>query len=268
MTDVTTEADALPPTEATPAETAEAAVAPAEPKAPRQARGGRGGQRGAGGKGQSGNSGPKGPKGPKSPQGAPGNAGARKPHPILERLFALYPNMFGARFRPLKLGVFQELMALHGEEFKKDELKLALGQHARSTRYLEAVASGDKRHDLQGNPVEDLAPEHVHHAILEVHKRRQARSKDDLRPQLRQRMVRAIEASGLDREAYTAIARSNDETANAVLEEAFAEIAGRAAKREAMGRAYQASGRSVAAFAEMYGLDAAEVQRMVGGGKA
>jgi ProP effector len=252
MTEAMPEADALSPTEATLAQPAAPAApaALAAAKAPRQARGGRGGHRGPAAK------------------AAPANAGARKPHPILERLFALYPNMFGARFRPLKLGVFQELMALHGEEFKKDELKLALGQHARSTRYLEAVASGDKRHDLQGNPVEDLAPEHIHHAILEVHKRRQARSKDDLRPQLRQRMVRAIEASGLDREAYTAIARSNDETANAVLEEAFAEIGAGAAKREAMGRAFEASGRSVAAFAEMYGLDAAEVQRMVGGDKA
>ena len=91
---------------------------------------------------------------------------------MLERLFELYPKMFGARFLPLKLGVFQELMALHPDEFKKEELKLALGQHARSTRYLEAVASGEKRHDLNGEPVEDVAPEHVHHAIVEVFRRR------------------------------------------------------------------------------------------------
>jgi hypothetical protein len=77
---------------------------------------------------------------------------------VLERLFQLYPKMFGARFLPLKLGVYQELLALHPDEFKKEDLKVALGVHARSTRYLESVAAGHKRHDLNGNPVEDVAP--------------------------------------------------------------------------------------------------------------
>ena len=183
----------------------------------------------------------------------------RQPSPVLERLFELYPKMFGARFLPLKLGVFQELMAAHPDEFKKDELKLALGQHARSTRYLEAVASGEKRHSLQGEPVEDVAPEHVHHAILEVFRRRQARSKEDLRPWLRARFMRAIEASGLSREEYTARAGAMDEAMAAVLDQAFAELAESAAKREALRRAFQASGRSAEEFAEMYGLDLAVV---------
>jgi sRNA-binding protein len=185
----------------------------------------------------------------------------RKVHPVLERLFELYPKMFGARFLPLKLGVYQELLALHGDEFKREDLKLALGLHARSTRYLEAVAAGHKRHDLQGEPVEDVAPEHVHHAILEVFRRRQGRSPDDLRPQLRERLIAAIEASGLAREDYMGIVRTQDETANAVLDEAFAELGTRSAKREALLRAFEASGRTVAEFAEMYGMSPDEVGR-------
>src|SRR3954462_13508657 len=113
------------------------------------------------------------------PRGAKqGNAPrpARKVHPVLEKLFELYPKMFGARFLPLKLGVFHDLMAQHPDLFKKEDLKVALGLHARSTRYLEAVAAGHQRHDLQGVPVEPVAPEHVHHAILEVFKRRHSRS--------------------------------------------------------------------------------------------
>ncbi|MBT2304106.1 prop effector [Variovorax paradoxus] len=185
----------------------------------------------------------------------------RKVNPVLERLFELYPKMFGARFLPLKLGVFQDLLALHPDEFKKEDLKIALGLHARSTRYLEAVAAGEKRHDLNGVPVEDVAPEHVHHAILEVFRRRQARTADDLRPQLRARLIEAIEASGLSREEYMLVVRSNDEVSNAVLDEAFAELGARTAKREALLRAFEASGRSVAEFAEMYGMDPAEVGR-------
>jgi len=185
----------------------------------------------------------------------------RPPHPVLQRLFELYPKMFGARFLPLKLGVFQELLALHPEDFKKEELKLALGLHARSTRYLESIAAGEKRHDLKAEPVEDVAPEHVHHAILEVFRRRQARSREDLRPWLRERLVVAIERSGLSREAYSERVPSQDPLSVQSLQEAFAEAGDRAARREALRRAFEASGRTPVEFAEMYGMDPATVEQ-------
>lgn len=178
---------------------------------------------------------------------------------MLERLFELYPKLFGARFLPLKLGVYQELLALHGDEFKKEDLKLAMGLHARSTRYLEAVAAGEKRHGLDGEPVEDVAPEHVHHAVMEVFRRRQARSREDLRPWLLARLVAAIEASGLTREAYAERVPVQEPQAVAALDEAFAAVAERVARREALLRAYEASGRTVEDFASMYGMDLAQV---------
>ena len=196
-------------------------------------------------------------------------ARARKVHPALEKLFELYPNLFGARFLPLKLGVFQDLLEKHPDDFKKDELKVALGLHARSTRYLEAVAAGHPRHDLDGTVVEPVAPEHVHHAILELHRRRAQRSGEDLRPQLVARIARAVEASGLDREAYAVLVRSRDEETNAVLDEALAELAREGAKREALLRAFEASGRSSEhEFAEMYGMDADEVARTLARARA
>ena len=195
---------------------------------------------------------------------------ARKVHPALEKLFELYPHMFGARFLPLKLGVFQDLLEKHPDDFKKDELKVALGLHARSTRYLEAVAAGLARHDLDGNVVEPVAPEHVHHAILELHRRRAQRNPgEDLRPQLVARIARAVEASGLDREAYAVLVRSRDEETNAVLDEALAELGRQAAKREALLRAFEASGRdSEQVFAEMYGMNAEEVARTLARARA
>lgn len=185
----------------------------------------------------------------------------RKVNPVLERLFELHPKLFGARFVPLKLGVYEDLLARHPDAFKPEELKIAMGQHARSTRYLEAVAAGHPRHDLDGNPVEPVAPEHVHHAILELHRRRAQRTGEDLRPQLVTRIARAIENSGLDREAYAVLVRSRDEKANAVVDEALAELAAQAAKREALLRAFEASGRSEQEFADMYGMKPGEVAR-------
>lgn len=193
------------------------------------------------------------------PQGQPQRT--REVHPALEKLFELYPQLFGAQFLPLKLGAFQDLLAAHPEAFKKDELKVALGLHARSTRYLECVAAGHPRHNLQGEPVEPVAPEHVHHAIMEVFRRRQARSKEDLRPYVRARLIEAIEASGLNREAYAECIRTQDEVSTALLDEAFAELAAQAAKREALKRAFEASGKTVEQFADMYGMAPADVAR-------
>jgi ProP effector len=195
------------------------------------------------------------------PQGQPQRT--REVHPVLQKLFELYPKLFGAHFLPLKLGVFQDLLAAHPEAFKKDELKIALGLHARSTRYLECVAAGYPRHDLQGEPVEPVAPEHVHHAIMEVFRRRQARSKEDLRPYVRAQLIEAIEASGLSRDDYAGCIRTQDDVSIALLDEAFAELAAQAAKREALMRAFEASGKTEAEFADMYGMNPVEVGRML-----
>ena len=187
----------------------------------------------------------------------------REVHPVLQHLFALYPKMFGAQFLPLKLGIFQDLLALHPEVFKRDELKVALGLHARSTRYLESVAAGHARHDLNGEPVEPVAPEHVHHAIMEVFRRRQARSNQDLRPYARAQLIEAIEASGLSREDYLLCIRQQDEVSVALLDDVFSQLAEQAAKRDALLRVFEASGKTVAEFADMYGMDPDEVSRTV-----
>ncbi len=208
--------------------------------------------------------GPRGPQGAapqRQPQQQQPARPQRKASPVLERLFELYPQLFGARFVPLKLGVYEDLLARHPEDFKTEDLKVAMGQHARSTRYLESVAAGHPRHDLDGNALDPVAPEHVHHAILELHRRRSQRTEEDLRPQLVTRIARAIENSGLDREAYAVLVRSRDEKANAVVDEALAELAAQAAKREALLRAFEASGRGEQEFADMYGMKPGEVTR-------
>ena len=98
---------------------------------------------------------------------------------------------------------------------------------------------------------------------VEVFRRRHARSNEDLRPKLRQRMVQAFEASGLSAVDYATLVRSKDDEANALLDEALAEAQARSAKNEALQRAYASSGKSVDAFADMYGLDPQAVARLL-----
>ncbi|MBX3588010.1 MAG: Fertility inhibition FinO [Ramlibacter sp.] len=193
----------------------------------------------------------------------PAKARAARSLPVLEQLAALYPALFGETFLPLKRGIFQDLLDAQPGVLAAETLKDALAFHTRSTRYLTAVAAGLQRHDLQGQPVEAMAPEHVHHALLEVFRRRQGRTPDDLRPKLRARIAQAFEASGLAREDYAQRVRGRDEAANTLLDEALAEVAARAAREEALLRAFEASGEPVEAFAGMYGLEPRAAARML-----
>jgi ProP effector len=183
--------------------------------------------------------------------------------PVLQKLFELYPHLFGNTFLPLKLGTYQDLMAAHPEVFQKDSLKAALGFHARSTRYLQCVVSGKKRHDLQGNPGDDVAPEHVYVSLLQLFSRRQAKSKVDLRSQFRTQLIDAFVASGLSRQEYQLRVQTNEAEATLLLEEALAEYDAKSAKQTALKRAFESSGKSAAEFAEMYGLELTDVEKML-----
>jgi len=198
---------------------------------------------------------------PRTPAAA--RKAARPVHPLLHKLFELYPRLFGARFLPLKIGVFEDLVAAHPQDLPAAELKVALGLHTRSTRYIEAVASGLARHDLQGRPVEPVAPEHVHHAILELYRRRSGRAPEQARERAVAQLADAIEASGLSREDYRERFTSPDDNVHAMLEDALSKVAQRGARREALQNAFKASGKTVAEFADMYGLDLKEAKELL-----
>jgi len=180
--------------------------------------------------------------------------------PVLEKLFELYPQLFGQRFVPLKLGVFQDLLAAHPDVLAKDTLKLALGVHTRSTRYLQCVAQGLPRHDLQGQAVDPVAPEHVLLSIVELYHRRQARAPEDLLPKLRHQLMAAYQACGLSRQDYLSRLTSLDDTVTALLDEVIAEVDQQRARQAALLKAFDASGKTPEAFAAELGMDARQVQ--------
>ena len=185
--------------------------------------------------------------------------------PVLETLFELYPQLFGAEFLPLKLGIFQELLAKHPEHFQRDTLKAALGVHTRSGRYLQSVATRKQRYGLDGAAVEDVAPEHVYLSITELFRRRQARTREDLRPKLRAQLMAAFAASGLTSQAYLAKLPSGDPAITAVLHDALATHDQKLAKHEALHRAFEVSGKTPAEFADMYGLPLRDVTEALAG---
>jgi len=182
-------------------------------------------------------------------------------HPVLDQLATLHPFLFGETPRPLKRGIFEDLLAAHPEVLERESLKAAMALHARSSRYLTVVASGEMRHDLAQQPVEALTPEQVHHALIEVFRRRGARSREDLRPKLRQRIAQAFEASSLSAEAYVEQMNGRDEEVNQLTRDAVAESSQRTAREDALLRAFESSGKSIDEFADMYGLHVLDANR-------
>lgn len=195
------------------------------------------------------------------PPRRPPTQASRAAHPLLAILRDLYPQVFGDRVVPLKLGIFHELVAAHPGALEAKALREALGQHTRSTRYLERVAEGLPRHGLDGQPVEDLAPEHVHQAIMEVARRDRSGQSAASQAKLRLRLRNAFEASGLSRSAYAELVKPPLEAWNALLDEAYAKHGAEGAKREALLKAFEGSGQSIAQFADSYGMDALATEK-------
>lgn len=222
-----------------------------------ETRGARGGRGGRGSGDARGARGARSPSAPKPDQ----RAAPVRHHPVLDQLATLHPFLFGDTLRPLKRGIFEDLLAAHPEALERESLKAAMALHARSSRYLTAVASGDMRHDLAEQPVEALTPEQVHHALIEVFRRRGARSREDLRPKLRQRIAQAFEASGLSGEAYVERMGGRDDEVNQLTRDAVAESSQRTAREDALLRAFEASGKPIEAFADMYGLHVLDANR-------
>ncbi len=180
--------------------------------------------------------------------------------PVLEKLAELYPHLFGTVFVPLKRGIFQDLLAAHPTIFEKEVLKNALAFHTRSNRYLGAIAAGKPRHDLQGKVVEKMAPLHVYQALTEVFHRRKERNS---RAERVQRIVQAWKHSSLSPTDYAALVRTRNEADNAILDEAMTEAQSHTARAEALARAYQSSGKDMAEFAEIYGMNVREVKQLL-----
>lgn len=200
----------------------------------------------------------------KPQQGKAKNAGKKRPqHPLLLELARLHPALFGASPKPLKRGIYDDLQAAH-PDMDAEALKLALGEHTRSTRYLQGVAASQPRHDLEGQAVESMAVEHVFHAMVEIFRRKQKRGnaseaeKQEAREWLSRRLRHSIDASGLTAQAYAETVRTKEPTAKAVLEEVTAELIARAAKDEALLSAFESGKTTVHEFAEMYGFTAQE----------
>ena len=87
---------------------------------------------------------------------------------VIAFLAERFPQCFSAEgeARPLKVGIFQDLVERVGGEMNlsKTQLRAALRLYTSSGRYLYGVKPGAVRVDLDGNPCGELEEQHVAHA--------------------------------------------------------------------------------------------------------
>ena len=88
----------------------------------------------------------------------------------------------------------------------------------------------------------------------------------DLRPIFRKQLIAAFKASGLSRQDYQLRVQNSDEEATKLLIEALDEYEAKVAKQTALKQAFvkfDSGGDKAAEFAQMYGLDLAEVKSLL-----
>src|SRR5436305_14469272 len=76
----------------------------------------------------------------------------------LEELAKRFPAAFGGDARPLKKGIHDDLMTRIGDADRR-LLRRELGFHTSRRSYLEALAKGGIRINLEGVPAGDVTPE-------------------------------------------------------------------------------------------------------------
>lgn len=122
----------------------------------------------------------------------------RPPNPVLERLIAEF-----AVFRdgkPLAVGIHRAIRA-RIPEITYHPLSVALKLHVGSTRYLKAIAVGEDRFDLDGNPVSKITEEQRQQAALtlrerfqKIHERHKAEREAEHAAQVRQEKLTRLMA--------------------------------------------------------------------------
>lgn len=73
-------------------------------------------------------------------------------------------------YMPLTIGIDKQLFALYPELSRKS-LRVALGIHTNSLRYLKAMEKAKNRFDLEGKEAEEVTAEHRAHATTVLRER-------------------------------------------------------------------------------------------------
>ena len=147
---------------------------------------------------------------------AQGDAG-----PLLKKRF---PALFGGAPKPLKLRIQIDIQERAPGVFTKQALSAFFRRYTGSTSYLQAVAQGKQRLDLDGQPAGEISDEHRRGAIDELARRRALHDeRRELEAQQRRNragLLRDFERTTLTRANFCVLKQVADEELDGLLERA------------------------------------------------
>jgi sRNA-binding protein len=117
----------------------------------------------------------------KQPANTPNNPDKQRPdrrvvaEPLIALLAERFPNAFvvyGPRRKPLKVGIYKDLLAALDGAVTPAELSIALAFYVGNVGYLRSMRVGAWRVDLDGKPMAAVTPEDQKHATARLVGRR------------------------------------------------------------------------------------------------
>lgn len=150
-----------------------------------------------------------------------------------QQLRQLWPALFAGAPKPLKLRIQLDIQERAPGTFTKPALSAFFRRYTGSTSYLQAVAHGKQRFDLDGQPSGEISDEHRQAARDELARRRanqeQRRALEEEQRHNRARLLHDYERTTLTRANFCALKQVADAELDGLLEIARQEAAQRRA---------------------------------------
>ncbi|HQR21073.1 MAG TPA: ProQ/FINO family protein [Burkholderiaceae bacterium] len=169
-------------------------------------------------------------------------------------ILAAYPAVFRPPYKPLRIGIHEDLEQLHGPK-----VKYFLARHANSPAYLKAIVAGGPRCRLDGTPDGEVSEEERQNALAKLQKLAEEKEATWRRA----RMLKEIEAAGQSAADFAAAHGLSAEATQIDYEKALAERAARRQWRAEVVGAFEASGLTAEEFARQRRITVARLRRIV-----
>jgi hypothetical protein len=163
------------------------------------------------------------------------------PAAALQQLKALFPALFDAAPKPLKLRIQADIQERAPGQFSKQLLSAVLRRYTGGTAYLIALSKATERFDLDGQPAGELSAEHREAAVAELTRRRglaeERRALEQQQRRNRAGLLHDFQITTLTRANFCALKGVAEEELDGLLE-----IARKEAEEDRIRRASQPQG--------------------------
>ena len=153
----------------------------------------------------------------------------KSPEAAAERLKGLFPALFGAAPKPIKLRIQADIEVRAPGEFTKMALTAFLRRHTATNAYLKALVREPTRFDLDGQPAGEISDEHraaAKQALADRRERHVAREKEmEAARRWRLDLLANWQSTSLNRASFCALKGIEEGSLDALLEQAKAELA-------------------------------------------